>query len=78
MSGNSEFQPSQKNPERINMSEILEMKTPQTGLNGKINDIPHYPKFEEIIGELTHSQLVAMAKGYYEVVVELKGGVIDE
>lgn len=67
----------QKNPGRIKMSEILEISKPNLGLN-KIEDIPHYPKFEEIIDELTHSQLIAMAKSYYEVVVELKGGVIDE
>ena len=60
------------------MSEILEIKEPNVGFESKINDIPHYPRFEEIIDQLTHSQLIAMAKSYYEVVVELKGGVIDE
>lgn len=60
------------------MTEILEIKQPINGLKNTINDIPHYPRFEEIIDELTHSQLVAMAKGYYEIVVELKGGVIDD
>lgn len=60
------------------MSEILEISKPNNGLQKNLSDIPHYPKFEEIIDELTHSQLIAMAKSYYEVVVELKGGVIDE
>ena len=60
------------------MTEILEMQEPNIGLQNNLSDIPHYPRFEEIIDELTHSQLVAMAKSYYEVVVELKGGVIDE
>ena len=60
------------------MSEILEIRENISHDVPKIKDIPHYPKFEEIIDELTHSQLIAMAKGYYEVVVELKGGVIDE
>lgn len=60
------------------MTEILEIHEPNLGLQNEINDIPHYPRFEEIIDELTHSQLIAMAKAYYEVVVELEGGVIDE
>ena len=60
------------------MSEILEIRENISHDVPKIKDIPHYPRFEEIIDELTHSQLVAMAKGYYEVVVELEGGVIDE
>ena len=60
------------------MSEILEIRENISHDVPKIEDIPHYPKFEEIIDELTHSQLIAMAKGYYEVVVELEGGVIDE
>lgn len=60
------------------MSEILEIRENISHDVPKIKDIPHYPKFEEIIDELTHSQLIAMAKSYYEVVVELEGGVIDE
>ena len=52
------------------MSEILEIKQNIPDVLKKEEDIPHYPKFEEIIDELTHSQLVAMAKGYYEVLDE--------
>lgn len=59
------------------MSEILEIENPNIGLN-QMEDVPHFPPFMEIVDQLTHSQLIAMAKSYYEVVVELKGGVIDE
>lgn len=67
----------QKNPGRIKMSEILEISKPNLGLN-KIEDIPHYPRFEEIIDELTHKQILDFARLGYNTVVEFQGGVIDE
>lgn len=59
------------------MSEILEIQQPNIGLN-KMENIPHYPKFEEILNELTHKQILDFAKMGYNTIVEFQGGVIDE
>ena len=60
------------------MSEILETRENISHDVHKIRDIPHYPPFKEIVGEITHSELLEMAGEYYRIVVELEGGVIDE
>lgn len=60
------------------MSEILEIREPNIGLQNKIEDIPHYPRFEEIIDELTHKQILDFARLGYNSIVEFQGGVIDE
>lgn len=60
------------------MSEILEIRENISHDVPKIKDIPHYPKFEEIIDELTHKQILDFARLGYNSIVEFQGGVIDE
>lgn len=61
------------------MSEILEIKQNIShDVLKKEEDIPHYPRFEEIIDELTHKQILDFARMGYNTVVEFQGGVIDE
>lgn len=60
------------------MSEILEIRENISHDVPKIKDIPHYPKFEVIIDELTHKQIIEYAKTGYNSIVEFQGGVIDE
>lgn len=60
------------------MSEILEIKQNISHDVLKKEDIPHYPRFEEIIDELTHKQIIDFARMGYNTVVEFQGGVIDE
>ena len=43
------------------MSEILETRENISHDVHKIRDIPHYPPFKEIVGEITHSKLLEMA-----------------
>ena len=60
------------------MSEILEIRGNISHDVPKIEDVPHYPRFEEIIDELTHKQIIEYAKMGYNSIVEFQGGVIDE